>query len=344
MNDHRIIVATAPGRAGIIGNPSDMYGGAVISCSLPMRAKVTITPDSELTLVAYGKICHIRKRDDLELKKDWFDIARVVLTYLGLPERPCRVEYETTVPIQSGLSGSTALVVALLQGLLAWQDEYPNRYQLAEKARYIEFNYLKVVCGFQDAYMCAFGGLNYLDFRSKQFDQAAEAKVFASVESLNSRSQETNKHLPFILATTGVRRDSGAVHKPLGERWLEGEPAVVEGYKRISELAQLGKSAFLNSDWEQLGKLMNQNHVIQRELGGSGESNERLIAAAVEAGAPGAKLAGAGKGGTIIALWPDEDTTSLEMALRRAGAVAFYRPTIQAGATIEEEPGIKRTE
>jgi len=44
-------------------------------------------------------------------------------------------------------------------------------------------------------------------------------------------------------------------------------------------------------DWPALGRLMNENHAIQRDLGGSGEPNERLIAAALQAGAPGAKLA-----------------------------------------------------
>ena len=40
---HQVNVS-APGRAGIIGNPTDMYGGAVISCSVDMRAQVQITP------------------------------------------------------------------------------------------------------------------------------------------------------------------------------------------------------------------------------------------------------------------------------------------------------------
>ncbi|MDX1648630.1 MAG: hypothetical protein R3263_02140, partial [Myxococcota bacterium] len=59
---------------------------------------------------------------------------------------------------------------------------------------------------------------------------------------------------------------------------------------------------------------------------------ERLIAAAGEAGAPGAKLAGAGDGGTVVALWPDPDAAPLEGALRAAGAAALWRP--EAG-----EPG-----
>ena len=86
-----------------------------------------------------------------------------------------------------------------------------------------------------------------------------------------------------------------------------------------------------------LGRLMNENHAIQRDLGGSGESNERLIGAALDVGAMGAKLAGAGDGGTIIALWPWPDRTPLEEALRQAGASMIYRPMVVPGVMIEED-------
>ena len=80
---------------------------------------------------------------------------------------------------------------------------------------------------------------------------------------------------------------------------------------------------------------MNENHAIQRELGGSGESNEKLIDAALEAGALGAKLAGAGDGGTIIALWLDADLLPLEEALKHAGATDMYQLCVAPGAIIE---------
>ncbi len=241
------------------------------------------------------------------------------------------VEYESEIPLRSGMAGSTALVVALLKGLLAWQNEFPNPYRLAEMARYVELNHLKVVCGYQDAYMCSFGGLNFMEFRGKQFYRREEAELFATIEPLAPYMRQ----LPFVLGFTGVRHSSGAVHKPIRERWVECEPEVVAGYRRVTEIARTGKKALLNQDWPLLGELMNENHAIQRALGGSGESNERLIAAALGAGAVGAKLAGAGDGGTIIALWPEEDSSSLEEALRQAGASATYRLYVAPGAIIE---------
>ena len=232
------IISTAPGRAGIIGNPTDMYGGAVLSCSIKERAKVTIVEHSTLILGTGAEQFKILNKQDLELRGDRFDVGRAILQYLGLPEEPYRVEFESSVPFRSGLSGSTALLVALLQGMLARQRKYPDKYRLAEMARFIEYNHLKIVCGFQDAYMCVFGGLNFMDFAGKRFDQTEESKLFAKVEPI-----KFERPLPFLLATTGIERVSGTVHKPLGERWLNGEPAAVQGYKRIAELARLGKSA-----------------------------------------------------------------------------------------------------
>lgn len=331
MNSDSQISCSAPGRAGIIGNPTDMYGGSVLSCSVDMRARVTITPAKTLTLVTNGQECRISSREDLRPRKDLFDLPRAILDYMRLPQLACRVEYASEIPLRSGMAGSTALVVAMLKGLLAWLDKFPNPYRLAEMARYIELNHLKVVCGYQDAYMCTFGGLNYMDFRGKQFYREAEAELMATIEPLAPYVER----LPFVLGFTGVQHSSGAVHRPIRERWLEGESEVVAGYERITEIARMSKKALLLEDWALLAQLMNENHAIQRELGGSGQSNERLIAAALEAGAWGAKLAGAGDGGTIIALWLDENTSALEEALEQAGASAIFRLSVAPGAIIE---------
>jgi galactokinase/mevalonate kinase-like predicted kinase len=312
-----------------------MYGGSVLSCSVGLRARVAISAAPALVLVTRGEECRIASRKDLQPQGDRFDVARAVLDYLRLPPLDCRVEYESEIPLRSGMAGSTALVVALLRGLLAWQGQSAQLHHLAERARYVELNFLKVVCGYQDAYMCTFGGLNFIEFRGKQFYRRAEAELFATVEPL----AEHVPRLPFVLAFTGVKHASSAVHKPIRERWLEGEADVVEGYRRITEIARAGKKALILEDWTQLGRLMNDNHAIQRGLGGSGESNERLITAALRAGAPGAKLAGAGDGGTIIALWPSPDTTPLEEALRKAGASATYRLEVAPGVSIEREEG-----
>ena len=322
---------TAPGRAGIVGNPTDMYGGAVLACSVPLRAWVEIEAAPTLTLETGDQTATIRGMDDLRPRGDRFDLARSIFRYLKLPEMHAAIRFGSEIPIQSGLAGSTALLVAMVRAILAWLDRHPHLYQLAETARFIELNYLEVVCGYQDAYMTTFGGLNYLDFRGKQFYRTLEAELFGTVERLG----DVAPALPFVLGHTGVQHHSGAVHKPLRERWLEGESEVVAAYERITELAAIGKRALLTADWDALADAMNENHAIQRGLGGSGPENERLIAAALAAGAPGAKLAGAGQGGTIIALWPYGDRKPLEDALCAAGACDILELAVVPGVQLE---------
>ena len=157
--------------------------------------------------------------------------------------------------------------------------------------------------------------------------------MFADNLSFRSHNHSVRPPLPFVLAHTGVIHSSDAVHKPLRERWLEGGRAVREGYERIQRIGQEGKKALLLQNWERLGWLMNENHAIQRGLGGSGPQNEVLIDAAVENGALGAKLAGAGQGGTVIALTLEPDRTV--RALRAAGAERILWPRPCVGLMVE---------
>lgn len=332
MSGARELLGSAPGRANLLGNPSDLYGGAMISCSVAARARVRLCEAEGLVLATGGEETRIGGEDDLRLRGDLFDLARAVLLHLGAPPPRCRIEYASEIPLRSGLAGSTALVVALLRALLAWQGRTLEPALLAEHARFLERHRLGVVCGWGDQYMSSFGGLRFLDFRGKGRDRArVEDEPLATLESLAERVPR----LPFVLAFTGVRHFSGAVHSPIRERWLAGEPAVVRAYERVAHLAREGREALLAADWARFGALMNENHAVQRELGGSGESNERLIAAALAAGAAGAKLAGAGHGGTIVALWPEAERAPLERALREAGAAELLPLAVTPGVTLE---------
>jgi len=328
-----MIKATAPGRAGIIGNPTDMYGGTVVSCSTQERATVTVEPWDELLVEVSGQRKVLKGREEFDMTGDYLDVVRAVIDFLGMYDEKLHITCTSDIPFRAGLSGSTAVIVAVLAALLAYRGELPHPYKLAEMARHVELYYVKVVCGYQDAYMCTFGGLNYMDFRDKEFYKGIRVEPYATIEPLTPFVPE----LPLILAHTGVERVSGSVHKPIRERWLEGDPEVVQGYLRVAHLARMGKKALLEGDWELLGELMNENHEIQRDLGGSGPANERLIEAALDAGALGAKLAGAGRGGTIIALHPEPE--ELIEPLKEAGADRILFPKPCPGVQVQEVEG-----
>ncbi|MES2462851.1 MAG: hypothetical protein V4671_19890 [Armatimonadota bacterium] len=328
-----MIVATAPGRCGILGNPTDMYGGSVISCSTKERARCEIhDADSLIVEADNGDRQEITSLDDLAPRGDRVDLAKAVLT--GMKVTPgthkFRLVTSTDIPMQAGLAGSTALVAAVFGAVAKKLGLSLNKHQTAEAIRNIEYEVMGVVCGFQDQYMAVFGGLNYLDFRDKGSHLAPDAQPLATVEPL---ADQVTGPLPIVLAHTGVKHHSGSVHKSVRERWLEGEPEVVAAYERIQHLSRFGKAALLTGDWDSLAVAMNENQKIQRDLGSSGEVNDRLIEVALKNGAIAAKLAGAGQGGTILALTFDPERTT--QALKEAQAGRILVPSPSEGLRIE---------
>jgi galactokinase/mevalonate kinase-like predicted kinase len=327
------LACSAPARANLIGNPSDQYGGCTLACTVPLRARVELAPADATVVTTGGEERRLEKPVDLALCGDLFDVARAVLAGVGPPLPRARIRYATEVPLQSGLAGSTALVVALLRALRAWRGEEPaSLHALAEEAREIERSRLGVTCGYVDQYLCTFGGFRCVEFAGKTPEGSAATEPYARVESVDAP-------LPFVLAFTGVRHSSDGVHRPIRGRWLAGEPEVRRAMERAAELGRLGTRALRAGALAELGGYMNENHALVRAIGGSGAANERLIAAALAAGAPGAKLAGAGDGGTIVALWTEPDARPLEDALRRAGAAALYRPALEPGVRLEAPAG-----
>jgi galactokinase/mevalonate kinase-like predicted kinase len=326
----RRVVASAPGRCGILGNPTDGYGGSVISCSLAERATVAVTDANNTSITIGGETTVLRERADYELKQDRFDCARAVLNFLRLREQPVSIEVETTVPVQAGLAGSTAILSAMVVALREWLGQpLLEKHLLAETVRVIELHYLEIQCGYQDQYMTVFGGLNFMDFRDKELYRDLKHEIFATIEPLDAIVTD----LPIILAHTGQQRVSGRVLRPIRERWEQGDRLVHDGYRRIAELARLGKRAIIERDWDTVARLMNENHRIQQSLGASGEINDRMIAVALDAGALAAKLAGAGGGGTIMVLTLDSDR--IASALQDAGASRILRPMPSPGVRIE---------
>ncbi len=297
------ITARAPGRCGIAGNPSDIYGGKVLSCSLPVRATCRLT------------IGESGLPDDLTL----WNAATARFPLDGV-----KVEWSSDVPRSSGLAGSTALLAATVACVLKARDETPELQTpaFAELVRDIERNEAGVMCGYQDAYMVVHGGLRLMDFAGKH---PVNPGPHASLDDIGRFRPD----LPFLLITTGVERLSGSVHGPMADRWLAGDREVVETMLHLAKLPDIAAGALVSRDYEVLGEVMTDNQARIAALGGSGDAIDALISACLSSGALAAKLAGAGMGGTVLAL--TTNPVELETRLRVAGYSRFIHPVIADG-------------
>lgn len=127
---------------------------------------------------------------------------------------------------------------------------------------------------------------------------------------------------PFLLAIadTGILSSTREVVGDLRRRY-HADPSHYELIlARIGQVVEAARPAIEGGDLEQLGRLMDENHDLLQQAGVSCPELDRLVVAARQAGALGAKLSGAGWGGNMIALIPEEMRACVDMMLRLAGA------------------------
>lgn len=323
-----------PARINILGNPSDGLEGsyATITAAIDTYAGAIVEPADEVLLEVITRQGETLARQAFTALPPYpyggaLDLLKGAVNRLHayspqfrqrLAERGgVRIAAWTEVPHQSGLGGSSLLVLLALAGLRVFYELDPrvhNDYVLAELCQRVEAKELGITCGYADRYVPLFGGLAYLDYRGKLYQESIGEEPFATYERLDAFVPDP----PLIIVFTGVARDSGDVHSVMRARYLEEHtayerggprPFMLDAMERVGATAWRGKMALLREDWDAFGRQMTENHRLVDEMmaycglpGGAGEVNNALIQAALSAGALGAKLTGAGGGGSVFAL------------------------------------------
>ncbi len=343
---------TIPARINLLGNPSDGVEGdhATISAAIDTYAGAVVEPADGVALALITREGEILQRQafdgpppypydgTLDLLKGAFNRLYAYSPQFRRrwTERGgLRIAIWTDVPRQSGLGGSSLLALLTLAGLRLFYDldVHPhNEYMLAELCQRVEAQELGITCGYADRYVPLFGGLAYLDYRGKLHQRPMGDEPFVTYERLDRWTPD----LPLVVAFTGLAHDSGDVHGVMRRRYLEEyandvrgapKPFMLDVMERVGRTAWRGKMALLRRDWVTFGRLMGENHRLVDEMmrycglpGGAGEVNNALIRAASERGALGAKLTGAGGGGSVFALAQPGCEEALAERLRTVAA------------------------
>jgi galactokinase/mevalonate kinase-like predicted kinase len=343
---------TIPARVNILGNPADANEGdfATLSAAVDRHAHAWIGPPDAMeatldtsaiertirTLDLRAEDIPLPYNDDLSLVKGAVNrlFAYSEEFRAKVPQRGARIVTWTDVPRQSGLGGSSLFVLLALAGLRAFYDldrRAHNDYVLAELTQRVEAKELGITCGYADRYVPLFGGLAYVDYRGKLHQDDLGQEPYATYERLDPWGEG----LALVAATTGIQRDSGDVHGQMRPRYLEEHaawersggsmPPMVRFMRGAWETAWRGKIALLHGDWATFGALMNENHRWVDQMmtycgftEGAGWANNLLIETALENGALGAKLTGAGGGGSVFALVHPGEEEKMLATWRRA--------------------------
>ena len=294
-----MIISQTPLRIGLLGGGTDLpgyyreHGGRVLNCAIDKYVYVIVKQrfDDDI-YVNYSKKEIVSRVDDLE-----HELVREAMHMAGVANG---VEITTLADIPSGggsgLGSSSAVTVGLLQALFAYQGRQVSAEELAERACTIEIERCRKPIGKQDQYIAALGGIR--DIRFGPGDEVVAQELGLSAVGRRALQQQ------IMLFYTGVTRSADSI--------LVEQRANIESTRPqldlLRDLAGFAAGRLRNGDVDAIGPAMRESWEAKRKLA-TGVSNDEVDAAvtrALDAGASGAKLTGAGGGGFLLVICPME--------------------------------------
>lgn len=324
-------------RAGLIGNPSDGYHGKTISFLVKdFHADVILYEWEDLELILSQED---RSRFDSihELARDvrlhgYYGGVRLVKATIrkfveychsqriALHDRNFSIRYESNIPRQVGLAGSSAIIVATLRALMEfYQVRIPLHLQ-PSLALSVETDELGIVGGLQDRVIQVYEGLVYMDFSQETMQQECGYRY-----GLYERLDPARLPPLYIAYSEEEGEPTEITHRPLRVRYEQGDPGVVTAMRKFAQLAAEARTALRAGDAARLSRLMDENFNTRRSICQLQPTHLRMIETARRSGAS-AKFAGSG--GAIVGVFQDESMfAQLREDLEAIGCRVF-KPTV----------------
>jgi glucuronokinase len=328
------VIATAPARVAIAGNPSDGYGGRTISLAIAnYAATVTVAASPELAILPAPQD-EVRFESVAALVDDvrangYYGGLRLLKAAIHCFAGHCRergievadrtfaIHYETDIPRGVGLGGSSAIVTAALRAMAQFCGVEIARDELPDLALSVETRELGITAGLQDRVAQAYGGLTYMDFDPARVARDGHGRY----EPLDPAQ------LPplFVAHLARAAEPSDVFHSDLRRRFESGETAVVDAMSRLAGLADDARAALLRADADALGRAMDESFEARRAIAALDPHHVEMIELAW---ANGASANYAGSGGAIVGMPRDgADPNRLAAAFEELGCrLAACRP------------------
>lgn len=310
-----LIRKNACARAGLLGNPSDGYNGKTLALVVRnFRAEVTLYEWDRLEIVwsqhdqsSFDSVDELVR--DVRLHGYYGGVRLVKATIkrfaeycgregLSLHGQNFSIRYQSNIPRQVGLAGSSAIIVATLRCLMEfYKVEIPQEIQ-PSLVLSVETEELGIAAGLQDRVVQTYEGLVYMDFAREKMRQLA-GFACGVYEPLDPSLLP-----PLYLAySTKVSEPTEVTHGSLRARYAQGEPAVLEAMVRLAELTVEGRAALERGDADRLGRLIDANFDVRRSICQIPRGQLKMIELARAAGATASFT---GSGGAILGTYPDE--------------------------------------
>lgn len=290
-----VIVAKAPLRISLGGGGTDLpsyyreHGGFLVAGAIDKYVYILIHAAFNRTF----QLKYSQHEETTEPESIRHPIFREALTRYWDGD-PLEITSIADVPAGTGMGSSGSFTVALLKALAQCRHISTTPAQLAEQASQIEIDFLQEPVGKQDPYVAAHGGICAYTFHR-------DGTVTVEPLSLSASTHEKLRN-QMLLFYTGKTRSASSVLLDQHERCLSGDKEMIENLHRTKEMGFKSRQLLECGDLEGYAKLMNA-HWQNKRSRSDGVANahiDKLYETAMENGATGGKLIGAGGGGFLL--------------------------------------------
>ena len=311
-----MVITQTPFRMSFFGGGTDFpgffekYGGSVISTTFDKYCFVTVSHLPRFfdykNQITYSRIERTNTVDEIE-----HPAVRKAMEYLDMHE--LRMIYEADLPARSGLGTSSSFAVGMINAFYALKGKYADKMQLARDAIYVERTLCKESGGVQDRLAASFGGLNRINFSSEEY-------VVNPLIIPKERKQLLNDNL--MLFFTGFSRFSSDIAKSQERATRDKTQELKETLTLVDEAEKILTS---RESLDEFGKLLDYAWKIKRGITNkiSNDSINNIYEHALEAGALGGKLLGAGGGGFLLFYVEKDKQNAVRKALNNLLYVPF---------------------
>lgn len=307
----------SPGRVNLIGEHTDYSGGYVLPLATDLHTKLEATPASNISVSSTAvEPSYSFETDDLEPAEDWIDYVKgcyAILQEEGYEPGGFDGTFSGTLPLGAGLSSSASLELAVMALLNEAYDLGLSRERMALLSQRVENDYVGMSCGIMDQFAVALGqerqalliDTDTLAYEAVPIPEDLRVVVFHTgvsrelVDSAyNERRETVDRALEKLGASSSKAIDLGDL-QALSQRERDRLGYVIRENDRVERAT----AALAAGEVERFGNLLLEAHRdIAENFEASCPELDFVVEAAVEKGAYGARLTGAGWGGAAIAI------------------------------------------
>ena len=295
-----MIISKTPYRLSFFGGGSDYpdwykkFGGKIISTTIDKYIYISFRNLGPYFGHKY-KIVWSKIETQNHLKSIKHNVIREMLPFMKINDG-VELHYQADLPARSGMGSSSCFVVGLLNNIFSYKNLNYTKLQLAKKSIFFEQSILKECVGIQDQISASVGGFNKIDIKKN-------GNFIIKKINFKKNKSVLNKNL--ILVFTGILRTANQIASQYASSLTSKKEK--EMFKIIKQ-ANDGEKLLKSGNFDDFGKLLHEAWIQKKSLNKiiSNKKIDELYKHAIDNGAFGGKLLGAGGGGFMVFYIPYE--------------------------------------